>query len=151
MFFRREKPHVPTFDELMSQLRDAGFQVGPGPGGKTRATRLGFAADLSEASVAGLVSIDTVGILMGDEIGLLLDLGFQKAWETPSKRRMAALADHLKALHDFNEDLRETLGLKSFYNEGLGTTNDLQLYDRVRGRDSGAAKPWQALVKPSAH
>ncbi len=54
------------------------------------------------------------------------------------------MADHLKALHAFSEDLREALGLTSLYNQGLGTTNEKHLYDRVQNRDTGAAPPpWQ--------
>jgi len=34
--------------------------------------------------------------------------------------------------------------LTSLYNEGLGTTNEKHLYDRITARDSGRQpKPWQ--------
>jgi hypothetical protein len=32
--------------------------------------------------------------------------------------------------------LKEALGLVSLYNEGLGTTFDQHMYDRVKGRDA---------------
>ena len=51
-------------------------------------------------------------------------------------RRIPALAEHLTALHHFQEDLREALGLVSLYNQGLGTTFDQHMYDRVKGRDA---------------
>ena len=36
-----------------------------------------------------------------------------------------------------------SLGLTSFYNQGLGTTNDQHLYDRVESRDAGVpARAW---------
>ncbi|MCC6586207.1 MAG: hypothetical protein IT168_05760 [Bryobacterales bacterium] len=141
MFFRREKPKVYTFSERMSELRQAGFEVQDGP--KTRVSRNGCAAELSDAG-GGLVRVEQSGVLVGSEIGLLVDVGYQKTWQTASGKRVAARAEHLKALHAFTEDLRETLGLTSFYNESLGTTNDLHLYDRVEDRDAGVhTKPWE--------
>jgi len=73
---------------------------------------------------------------VGDEIGLLVDGGYQKFFRTPKGRKVPALAEHLKALHAFQEDLKEALGLVSLYNEGLGTTFDQHMYDRVKGRDA---------------
>jgi hypothetical protein len=61
-----------------------------------------------------------------------VDTGFQKFWRTPDGRDLPALAAHLRELHAFLEDLRETLGLTSLYNTALGTVNDLHLYDRSR-------------------
>ena len=56
----------------------------------------------------------------------------------------AALASELKAVHAFQEDLREALGLVSLYNESLGTVSTEYLYDRVQGRDRGVPKrPWE--------
>ena len=48
---------------------------------------------------------------------------------------MPALASQLQALHAFDEDLREALGLTSLYNVSLGTTADEHLYDRLEDRD----------------
>ncbi len=53
---------------------------------------------------------------------------------------MPALAEELKALHDFEEDLKEALGQESYYNESLGTVSTYYLYDRVEGRDRGGVK-----------
>ena len=64
-------------------------------------------------------------------------------WKSPNGRTAPALSTHLKALHAFEEDLKEGLGLPSLYNESLGTTSDLHLYDRVQHRDQGDGdKPW---------
>jgi hypothetical protein len=72
----------------------------------------------------------------------LVDAGYQKFFETPSQKRLPAQASHLKAIHAFDEDLREALGIKSLYNESLGTRNDLHMYDRVEGRDHPRPRPW---------
>jgi len=69
------------------------------------------------------------------EIAALVDGGYQKFWRA-GNRRVPALAQQLKALHDFEEDLREALGLESLYNTSLGTTNDLHVYDRLAGREN---------------
>lgn len=83
---------------------------------------------------------------MGDEIGLLVHGGYQMFFITPSKRRAPALAGQLMALHRFEEDLKEALDLRSLYNEGLGTTCDLHLYDRVEERDEGVQRPWEVKL-----
>jgi len=77
---------------------------------------------------------------MGDEIGSLVDGGYQKFFRTPSGKTKPALASELKAIHDFEEDLKEALGLESLYNESLGTVSTYYLYDRVKDRDSGVPK-----------
>ena len=46
----------------------------------------------------------------------------------------------LQALHAFEADLKEKLGLTSLYNEGLGTVSTLYQYDRVKDRDRGVPK-----------
>lgn len=143
MFFRRPKPRELSFAEHLERLRAAGFEVKPGLNGATLATRNRLGALLREDS-SGKPRIEDTGILLGDELAVLTDIGFQKVFLAPSGRRTAALAEHLKALHEFREDLVEMLGLESLYNEGLGTTNEKHLYDRVAGRDTGMApRPWQ--------
>jgi hypothetical protein len=82
---------------------------------------------------------------MGNEIGALVDAGFQKFFQTPSGKRKPGLAEELKALHDFEEDLREGLGEESYYNQSLGTVSTFYLYDRLKDRDRGAPKRiWEA-------
>ena len=139
MFFRRERFKNPTFAERLENLRNAGFTVTPISGGAVRASRGNCAVDLHDDN--GTVAIAwRAGLLMGDEIGALVDGGFQKFFQTPSGRKKPALADELKALHDFEEDLKEGLGQESYYNESLGTTSTYYLYDRVKDRDHGVPK-----------
>ncbi len=143
MFFKRPKPRILTFQEHLDNLRTAGFQVQSGPSGTTLVTRNRLGALLKEGA-DGQPRIEDTGIVLGEELAVLTDIGFQKIFLAPSGRRTPALAEHLKALHDFREDLVELLGLESLYNEGLGTTNEKHLYDRVAGRDTGTAPhPWE--------
>jgi hypothetical protein len=143
MFFRREKPHAPSFGELMDSLRKQGFDVQSEAGGGSRVSRNGCAGIVVDKG-PGNAAIGKLGVLVGSELGQLCDGGYQKFWLTPSDVRVAATAAHLKALHAFEEDLREALGLISLYNESLGTTNELHLYDRVKDRDHGVPRrPWE--------
>jgi hypothetical protein len=123
----------------MEELRHAGFTITPMAGGVVRARRGGCAVDLKDEN--GSVALaGRAGMERGSEIGALVDGGFQKFFETPSGGKKPALADELKALHDFEEDLREALGQESYYNQSLGTVSTFYLYDRVKDRDCGVPK-----------
>lgn len=140
MFFRRERPKELTFEERLERVRQAGFTVGVQPGTRTaRISRNGYAVVLDLQDAVPRVA-EPAGMLMGGEIGALTDSGYQKFFLTRSARRQPALASELKALHDFQEDLREALGETSLYNESLGTVSTLYLYDRVKDRDRGVPK-----------
>ena len=142
MFFRREKPTVATFQERIENLKKLGFKTEPQGSGKVKVSRNGIGAvveDMPEQAP----HVNKAGLLVHDEIGLLVNGGYQMFWRTPSGRRIPAQASQLKELHASQEDLREGLGLTSLYNEGLGTISDLHLYDRVEERDAGDShKPW---------
>ncbi len=139
MFFRRERPKNPTFADRMESLRQAGFTVSQPSGGKVRVTRGNCAIDLVESGDT-VTSAGAAGMAIGSEIGNLVDGGYQKFFQTSSGKKKPALADELKALHDFEEDLKEGLGRESLYNESLGTVSTFYLYDRVRDRDRGVPK-----------
>lgn len=143
MFFRRKQPPPVTFEQRLETLRRSGFQVTPASGDAVRAARNGCAAVITEVP-GDRPHIDRAGWAIGSDIALLVDGGYQKFWGVGKERKAPALASQLTALHEFEEDLREALGLVSLYNTSLGTTNDLHMYDRVEGRDTGVAnRPWQ--------
>ncbi len=139
MFFRRERPKNPSFSERVDSLRNAGFAAASVAGGFTRVSRNGLAVDLKDSGEAVQV-VAPPGVVIGDEIGSLVDGGYQKFFRTPSGKKKPALAEELKALHDFEEDVREGLGAKSLYNQSLGTVSTFYLYDRVKDRDSDHVK-----------
>jgi hypothetical protein len=139
MFFRRARVLNPSFQERVDTLQGAGFTVTAQPGGTVRVSRGVCAVDLKEANGALQVE-DRAGVAMGGEIAVLVDGGFQKFFRAPSGKKKPALADDLKALHAFEADLKERLGMKSLYNEGLGTVSTLYQYDRVKDRDRGVPK-----------
>jgi len=148
MFFRRQRPKTLSFDDHMANARAAGFKTEQAGGGKTRIERDGVACvvEAGNAEVPRVVS--RPGIVMSKEIGTLTDGGFQKFFMTPSGKRKPALAHELKAVQDFQEDLRQALRLVSLYNESLGTVSNLYIYDRVEGRDAGEHdKPWEVQTR----
>ena len=75
-----------------------------------------------------------------------MDRGYYKFLRT-SKAELPATADHLTAIHQFTEELKEALGATSLYNESLGTVNDDCHYDRLEDRDRPAPerpkRPWE--------
>jgi hypothetical protein len=145
MFFRREKPHQWTFDERIANLKQFNFEAQPLGPGKARVTRGGYGAIVEEIA-PGNVKIGMAGFLVNGEIAELVNAGYQMFLKTPSGRLLPALAWQLKALHNFDEDLREGLGLTSLYNLSLGTVSDEHLYDRVEDRDANhkPVRPWEA-------
>lgn len=144
MFFRHEKAKLQTFEEHMSAARAAGFRTESAGSDRTRIERGNVACVATSEAGGEPVFVQRAGIVMGNEIGGLVDGGFQKFFLTPSGKRKPALAEELKAVQNFQEDLREALGLTALYNESLGTTSNVYAYDRVVGRDHGDVhKPWE--------
>jgi len=88
------------------------------------------------------------GYLIGSEISKLVNRGYQQFLKT-AKTEVPATADHLKALHQFAEELKEALALPSLYNESLGTVSESYRYDRIKDRDEPAVerpkRPWEKV------
>jgi hypothetical protein len=139
MFFRRHRPTVLTFQDRLDNLKRAGFSVAPRPDGAVLVSRGECAVALCESG-GQVQRAELAGILMGGEIGSLVDGGYQKFFRTPSGKNKPALASELKELHDFEEDLKQGLGLETLYNQALGTVSTYYLYDRVKDRDAGVPK-----------
>ena len=142
MFFRRETPRVLSFDDKIGALRGLGFETVRVPDG-ARISRKGFGAFVKEGP-AGLPEPGEPGLLLGEHIAGLVDGGYQKFFLTHDNHKIAALAEHLTAMHNFQEDLYEGLGLPSLYNLALGSVCKNHLYDRVKDRDKGVpARAWE--------
>jgi hypothetical protein len=139
MFFRRERPKTLTFQERLDELKRQGFTITQLAGGAVRVSRGTCAIDLPQKE-GDLHIFERAGVLVGNEIARLVDGGYQKTFRTASGKVKPALAEDLKALHDFEEDLKEGLGQESLYNESLGTVSTFYLYDRVEDRDRGVPK-----------
>ena len=148
MFFRNQKPHEWTFEERLANLMQFRLEVRRQGAGVlvTRAECGAMVEDLG----GGRVKVGKAGLMVGAEIASLVSRGYQMFLRTPSGKELPALADHLKALHAFEEDLREGLGLTSLYNLSLGTTSDDHLYDRLEERDAPRhPRPWETKAARS--
>jgi hypothetical protein len=140
MFFRRQLPKQTTFDQRMEDLRKHGFTIAPAAGGRVMVSRDGCAAVLESGPDGEPRVVERAGIVMTGGIAKLVDGGFQKFFIAPNSAKKPALAAELKALHEFEEDLSEALGIETLYNQALGTVSTEYLYDRVQDRDRGVPK-----------
>jgi hypothetical protein len=132
---------VKTFDNALTYFRSHQFDVRdiPGVANQVQVRKYGCGAVLAKAPNGGVGYVTRPGCLIGGEISLLVDRGYQKFLRT-SKIEVAATASHLHALHAFDEELCVAIGAPDYYNLALGTVSDLYLYDRLKGREV-APKP----------
>ena len=130
---------------VLERLRQAGFECATLSSGPERIRVLkGNCAAVFERQANGQLRLaEPPGYLFRGEIGRLWDAGYQKFWllgpatnEPFKEPRRPALAEQLRALHDFSEEMKSVLGLPSFYNESIGSTSEVSAYDRLRGRAS---------------
>lgn len=137
-----------SYEEAVAWFRANGFDVLEAPGASNRVflKKYNCSAAIEGTDDGGVKIFAYPGYLINGEISKLVDHGYQKVLKT-TKTELPATADHLKALHDFAEELKEGTGGVSLYNEGLGTVSESYMYDRVRGRDLPEAerpkRPWQ--------
>ncbi|MCU1223732.1 MAG: hypothetical protein JWQ42_1825 [Edaphobacter sp.] len=128
-----------SFNDVLSILGSQRFDVAPAQEGAKRTPnafqvrKYGCAAEIAAAPDGTVEILARPGWLLNGEISRLLDRGYQKFLKT-SKLEIPATADHLRAIHEFSEELKEASGATSLYNEALGTTSDVYNYDRVMGR-----------------
>ena len=145
-----KQPKPRTYEDALSWLREHGFDILDAPGTQNRVflKKYNCSAAIERTEDGGVRIFAKPGYLVNGEISRLIDKGYQKFLKT-SKAEIPATADHLKALHQFSEELREALGEVSLYNESLGTVSDRYVYDRVAGRDNPEParpkRPWDML------
>ena len=137
-----------SYEDGLSWLREHGFDLieAPGMQGRVFLRKYNASAAIERAEDGGIKIFAFPGYVVAGEISKLVDHGNQKVLKT-SKTEIAATADHLKALHQFAEELKEGTGGISLYNESLGTVSAEYNYDRVRGRNLPQSerpeRPWQ--------
>jgi hypothetical protein len=137
-----------SFEDAVSWFRDHGFEVteAPGTNGRFFLRKYNVSAAIERAPDGGVKIFAYPGYLVSGEISKLIDQGYQKVLKT-TKTELPASADHLTALHQYAEELKEGTGGISLYNESLGTVSSEYKYDRVRNNDLPEAerpkRPWQ--------
>jgi hypothetical protein len=141
-----------SYEDALSWLRDHGFDLTEAPGtqGRVFLRKYCCSAAIQKDGDDGVKIFAYPGYLIGGEISKLVNKGYQQVLKT-SKTEIAATADHLKALHQFTEELKEALALPSLYNESLGTVSESYQYDRILDRDKpNAARPKRPWEKAGA-
>lgn len=137
-----------TYEDALNWLRDHGFDLieAPGTQGRVFLKKYNVSAAIQKNGDDHVKIFAYPGYLIGGEISKLVNKGYQQFLKT-SKTEVAATADHLKALQQFTEELKEGLGLPSLYNESLGTVSESYHYDRIKDRDKPAPerpkRPWE--------
>lgn len=143
-----KKIKTKSYEEAVAWFREHGFDVLEAPGASNRIflKKYRCSAAIEGTADGGVKLFAYPGYMIGGEISKLVDHGYQKVLKT-TKGEYPATADHLKALHDFAEELKEGIGAISLYNESLGTVSESYMYDRVRDRDLPESerpeRPWQ--------
>ena len=139
-----------TYDDAVLWLGEHGFDLIEAPGTQSRvfARKYNVSAAIQKTEDGGAKIFAYPGYLVGSEISKLVNKGYQQFLKT-TKTEVPASADHLKALHQFSEELKEALGTPSLYNESLGTVSESYQYDRIQDRDKPEVerpkRPWQAV------
>ena len=135
-----KKTQPRTFNDVVALLGGQRFDVAPAQDGAKRTPnavqvrKYGCAAEIAAAPDGTVEILARPGWLLNGEIARLLDRGYQKFLKT-GKLEIPASADHLRAIHEFTDELNEAIGSTILYNEALGTTSNVYHYDRVAGRD----------------
>ena len=135
-----KKTSLRSFNDVLSVLGSQRFDVAPAQEGAKRTPnafqvrKYGCAAEIAAAPDGSVEVLARPGWLLNGEIARVLDRGYQKFIKT-SKLEIPASADHLRAIHEFSEELNEAIGATNLYNEALGTTSNVYHYDRVKGRE----------------
>jgi hypothetical protein len=144
-----------TYEDALSWLREHGFDLleAPGTQGRVFLKKYNVSSAIQKNGDDGVKIFAYPGYLIGSEISKLVNRGYQQFLKT-AKTEVPATADHLKALQQFTEELKEGLGLPSLYNESLGTVSESYQYDRVVDRDKPAAdkpkRPWEVAGAKAA-
>jgi hypothetical protein len=141
-----------TFEDAVQWLRDHGFDLieAPGTQGRVFLRKYNVSAAIQKDGTdeAGVKIFAYPGYLISGEISKLINRGYQQVLKT-TKAEVAATADHLKALQQFTEELKEALNLPSLYNESLGTVSEAYQYDRIVDRDKPVSerpkRPWERV------
>ena len=150
-----KKTEKRSYDDVLAMLGNQRFDVagaqegasrraGSRPGA-VRVSKYGCAAEIAPGQDVCVALVHKPGWVLGGEISRILDRGYQKFLKT-SKLEIPATADHLRAIHQFAQELDAATGGTELYNEALGTTSDVYLYDRVAGK-AGRGREEQGVTR----
>jgi hypothetical protein len=144
---RRKKQQKQTFQAICQKLKDMGFELVPDSNGRLFVCKYGCAAGITAGPDGALSLFVRPGRVIRGELARLIDRGYQKFLKT-ADLEVPALAEDLRSLQQFVQELKYAVGSPTLYNEALGAVSDRYLYDRVWYRDQGSQpKPWEQTPK----
>jgi hypothetical protein len=117
----------------VESLGAVGFAV-RSTGGVARIEKYGCGAELRKTKDGNYQMTELPAVMLGGQFTQLWDAGYQKFLLTREGRKFPATVQQLTNLRGFNEELRTALGIPTYYNEALGSTSHISVYDRVKGR-----------------
>ncbi|HLY61521.1 MAG TPA: hypothetical protein VKV95_12310 [Terriglobia bacterium] len=121
--------------DIRKKFEEAGFQIATASGDSNsfEVKKNNCSRTLERASTGGWRPAGPPHFFVRGMECKLEDHGYQKFWYSEGKRFPIRQGD-LKALHQFDEEVRAILGLITLYHESLGTTSARSVYDRLDGR-----------------
>ena len=117
----------------VESLSAKGFLV-RNSGGVVRIEKYSCGAELRKTPRGEFQMTEIPCIMLQGQFTRLWDAGYQKFLLSNEGKKVPARAIQLAELRRFNEELRTALGVPTYYNEALGSTCHLTVYDRVKGR-----------------
>jgi hypothetical protein len=102
-------------------------------GGVVRMEKYSCGAELRKTPAGKFQMTEMPCIMLQGQFTRLWDAGYQKFLLTHEGKKVPARVDQLKDLRLFNEELRTALGVPTYYNEALGSTCHISVYDRLKG------------------
>jgi hypothetical protein len=117
----------------IESLSAKGFLV-RSSGGVVRIEKYGCGAELRKEPAGRYRMTIIPSIMMQGQFTRLWDAGYQKFLLTNEGHKHPVRVAQLGDLRRFNEELRDALGVPTYYNEALGSTCAYSVYDRVKGR-----------------
>src|SRR5271165_7158635 len=103
----KKKVKTKSYEDAVAWFREHGFDVLEAPGTSNRVflKKYQCSAAIERTEGGGVKIFAYPGYLINGEISKLVDHGYQKVLQT-TKGIYPATADHLKALHEFSEELK---------------------------------------------
>ena len=117
----------------VESLSSKGFTV-RSSGGVARIEKYNCGAELRKEPNGDFQMTIIPSIMMQGQFTHLWDAGYQKFLLTHDGRKFPVRVNQLGDLRRFNEELRDALGVPTYYNEALGSTCHYSVYDRLKGR-----------------
>ena len=134
----------------MDRLASLGFTVGS-TRGVVRVEKYGCGAEFRQNPDEKFQMTILPTIMVKGQFARLWDAGYQKFLLTDDGRKFPAHAEQLVNMRKFNEELRSALGVPTYYNEALGSTSSVTVYDRVKGRNGDVPDKTVGVKPVSGH